>query len=1077
MKGLIRIALFLMLFTTMIFGEGDFSVDFSTGRYVRIPTSSSLSGLNEFTIECWYFQTGFDGGDERIVGHEAANATDGLYQISTTGSYSSAISDGSTVLAGSYLGTVTQNAWTHLASSYDGTTFRFFIDGVLAYSQTGDIGPIGITTENIVINRHTWSGESASSRLSGQIDELRISNSARYTAPFTVSSNEFDNDANTMGLWHFNEGVGDSASDASGNGNTAFYENGTGWSNNTPGLSPPLNHNIVLNPSFEDGLDNWNPYQNLPGWDTSKVEPHSGSSALVFNFPSGSGYYDAGIKQEGDHLYIEAGIPYYFSYWRRDIFTHDTHTAGETILDTDIRIGGTNYTHPMPDMSPSDEWKHIDTTIIFPVSGNAIIDFQIHGYATSNSAIFALDDIILEPVQSTTPIPTWKVQVRATQASLNDVDNYLGVAKGATNTFDNSFDEVEPPAAPGSSISLYFPHPEWSHALGDDFSSDIRSETDLSDTMQVWDFEVVSTDTGNVSLTFQYTAIPDVPVILENEDTGERVFLVHNESYDFAAEANITYFFKVSIGDTTAPQVNAGRSFSGPRILRAGHQHDLDFQATDGFMVDQIDLLFSSDSGGSFVPFATMGDTTAHSWIIPNTFANVLYGAALQVKAMDYAGNFSTMASDYVLTIASDSLYSSVYNGWNLWGAPITPLVDTMEVNLDDDFSGYWTTYDYVDNGYTYDGFLTKGAGYWLGTLEDAEIDVIGAPSTSDEDAPLDIGWNLLSNPLVLDVSLDSMTVINGNTNETLFYPDAVNAGWVNSIYEYDGNGYVQPTVIQPWKGYWFSALLENLTVIFPIHKHGEPILARDTREEGWGLLLSASTSSGAEDNLLAVGAHPEATDMFDNGFDEVRPPTVPGNQYVQLDLLHPEWDFPLGDAFVRDIRAENLNDSNEVWIVNVTSSEDEVILGWEVFQLPDNFDVGIDLDGDGLFENLLVYETITVATGSQFTLLAGANALATVPMAIPTEFAMHQNYPNPFNPTTTIAYDLPELSDVKITVYDITGREVIQLVNSVQKPAGYHDIIWTGMDAGYNQVSTGLYFTRIEAGDFSKTIKMLFLK
>ena len=712
-------------------------------------------------------------------------------------------------------------------------------------------------------------------------------------------------------------------------------------------------------------------------------------------------------------------------------------------------------------------------------SGSTVNDVTGNGYnGTIVGAVYSSD--VPFTGSTTTSELTWSLQVQGSQAStttLNDVDNYLGVAPDASNGFDAAYDEAEPPTSPGSSLSLYFPHSEWGHALGDDFSSDIRPEIDLTDTMQVWDFEVVSTDEGNVSLTFQYTDIPDVPVVLENEDTGERVFLVHNESYDFTAVANMTYFFRVSIGDTTAPQVHAGRSFSGPSILRAGHLHDLDFFALDGFMVDQMDLLFSSDSGDSFEPFATFGDTTAHPWFVPENFDNVLYGAALQIKAIDYAGNSATAESDYVLTIASDSLFADVYSGWTLWGAPLTPFVDTMEVNIDDDFAGYWTTYDYVDNGYTYDGFLNKGAGYWLGTLEDTEVDVLGEASTTDEDAALDLGWNLLSNPLVLDVSLDSMMVINGNTSETLFYQDAVSAGWVNSIYEYDGNGYVTPAVIQPWKGYWFSALIENLIITFPIHKHGEPVLARDTREEGWGIQLFASTSNGAEDNLMMIGSHPEATDGFDNEFDEVRPPSAPGSRFVQLDVSHPEWAMPLGDSFVRDIRAENSDGSNEDWTVHISSSEDDVNLTWDISQIPEEYSIGIDSDGDGSFQDLTGFESLSIEAGTSFTLRVGADALAVNGIAIPTEYLLNQNYPNPFNPTTTVKFGLPEVSDVKITVYDIQGREVVQLVNSVQKSAGYHTAVWNGLDATQNQVSTGLYFTRIEAGDFSKTIKMLFLK
>ncbi|MBU1066051.1 T9SS type A sorting domain-containing protein, partial [bacterium] len=170
----------------------------------------------------------------------------------------------------------------------------------------------------------------------------------------------------------------------------------------------PQSDNLVVNPSFENGLDNWNPYQYSSGWSSSTNNPHSGLKCAEFNFPGGSGYYDASMKQTGDHLYVQAGIPYYFSFWRRETDTHDTHTASETILDVDLILNGVNYSHPMPNMSPSNTWVQIDTTISFPENGYVYIDFQLHGYATSNSAIFAVDDIVLCQIteNSTVTIPT-----------------------------------------------------------------------------------------------------------------------------------------------------------------------------------------------------------------------------------------------------------------------------------------------------------------------------------------------------------------------------------------------------------------------------------------------------------------------------------------------------------------------------------------------------------------------------------------------------------------------------------------------------------------------------------------------
>ncbi|HIA29790.1 MAG TPA: T9SS type A sorting domain-containing protein, partial [Candidatus Marinimicrobia bacterium] len=89
----------------------------------------------------------------------------------------------------------------------------------------------------------------------------------------------------------------------------------------------------------------------------------------------------------------------------------------------------------------------------------------------------------------------------------------------------------------------------------------------------------------------------------------------------------------------------------------------------------------------------------------------------------------------------------------------------------------------------------------------------------------------------------------------------------------------------------------------------------------------------------------------------------------------------------------------------------------------------------------------------------------------LPTSFALHQNYPNPFNPVTTLRYDLPQESDVTLTIYDITGRMVQTLVNELQQ-AGMKKVIWNASD-----VSSGVYIYRIQAGNFTKTRKMILLK
>ena len=94
----------------------------------------------------------------------------------------------------------------------------------------------------------------------------------------------------------------------------------------------------------------------------------------------------------------------------------------------------------------------------------------------------------------------------------------------------------------------------------------------------------------------------------------------------------------------------------------------------------------------------------------------------------------------------------------------------------------------------------------------------------------------------------------------------------------------------------------------------------------------------------------------------------------------------------------------------------------------------------------------------------------------IPDVFALHQNYPNPFNPTTTLRYDLPADAKVSLVIYDIMGREVIALVNQIQK-AGFKSVVWDGNNSSNQQVSAGMYLYRISAGEFHSVKKMLLLK
>jgi len=100
------------------------------------------------------------------------------------------------------------------------------------------------------------------------------------------------------------------------------------------------------------------------------------------------------------------------------------------------------------------------------------------------------------------------------------------------------------------------------------------------------------------------------------------------------------------------------------------------------------------------------------------------------------------------------------------------------------------------------------------------------------------------------------------------------------------------------------------------------------------------------------------------------------------------------------------------------------------------------------------------------------------VEVAVPNIFSLEQNYPNPFNPSTTIRYEIPEQSFVTIKVYDILGNEITTLVNE-EKAAGNYEVEFNTSSHSGNvrNLTSGIYFYRLQAGSFIETKKMILMK
>jgi hypothetical protein len=174
------------------------------------------------------------------------------------------------------------------------------------------------------------------------------------------------------------------------------------------------------------------------------------------------------------------------------------------------------------------------------------------------------------------------------------------------------------------------------------------------------------------------------------------------------------------------------------------------------------------------------------------------------------------------------------------------------------------------------------------------------------------------------------------------------------------------------------------------------------------------------------------------------------------------DFDLIIGRSFGEVICYQNIgNSQNPQWQRN-----DTLVAPMKVKQ---NAAPGFaDLDNDGRIDGVIgEYD----GNFTYFKNLFAPTSIENEFVEIPSGFYLSQNYPNPFNPTTRIQYQISSSSNVSLKVYDVLGNEVLTLANE-EKPAGYYEVNFTAF-----QLASGLYFYKLQAGNFSETKKMILLR
>ena len=132
-----------------------------------------------------------------------------------------------------------------------------------------------------------------------------------------------------------------------------------------------------------------------------------------------------------------------------------------------------------------------------------------------------------------------------------------------------------------------------------------------------------------------------------------------------------------------------------------------------------------------------------------------------------------------------------------------------------------------------------------------------------------------------------------------------------------------------------------------------------------------------------------------------------------------------------------------------------------------------------GSYDVSVIHGTVAGTDYPTVSLVNGFSVEGTASLSqdiIPTKHLLHQNFPNPFNPSTNISFDLPNSSNVTLTVYDLIGNKIRTLKNGVMESGKYMNA-WDGKNSSGETVSSGIYIYQLKSNSLTSTKRMILMK
>ena len=384
-----------------------------------------------------------------------------------------------------------------------------------------------------------------------------------------------------------------------------------------------------------------------------------------------------------------------------------------------------------------------------------------------------------------------------------------------------------------------------------------------------------------------------------------------------------------------------------------------------------------------------------------------------------------------------------------------------------------WRVFRYDDVSNTYKDNpvdLNTAQSYWIYQVYEDNL-LISTPSGKTGDMSgteiiLKTGWNFIGSPypFTIPVALDPVQFYGPIT-----YGISGEA-WSPVVSEMD-----------PWNGYLiYNRTSSDQTITLDPSGGQQTVIAKIVEENGWLMTLevSAGVYSDLHNRIGSLETAEDGIDWRDN--PEI---SSPGDG---VSLFFKNSDDDKNREITSDI--QSLDSDTKVWdafIRNQTQSEVE--LTWSFPQKMDNdmvlriMDINTRRVIDPNSVSSLSLGEVSSRYDRGLKIISGsesqvATKVAEILALVPEKLSVDGNYPNPFNPTTTIRYGIPEPSDVRITVVNILGQEIVELKNGWQD-IGRYEVVWNGQSSNGRPISSGVYFVMLSNGKTLEAHKIMLIK